>query len=105
MQADADAGDEPASNYGYSVGRWEDDVLVVRTTRVSAPFFDDLGTPFSEGAVIVERFEPSDDQRSLSYEAVVTDPRIFERPATMRDSFVWIPGEQIKPFNCSLPED
>jgi len=102
MQPDGDASQMPASHYGYSTGHWEGDTLVVRTTRVSAPYVDDLGTPFSEDAEIIERMTLSDDQRTLEYEATVTDPRIFSRPATLRGTFVWRPGEQIKPFDCAL---
>jgi hypothetical protein len=105
MQSDADPADQPSSHYGYSTGRWDGNALVVHTTRVSAPYFDDLGTPFSPTAQIVERFTLSADQRRLDYETEVVDPRIFDGTATMRESFVWIPGEQIKPFNCSLPDD
>jgi hypothetical protein len=104
MQAGGDNSDQPASHYGYSTGHWEGNTLVVRTTRVSAPYFDDLGVPFSENAEIIERMTLSDDESRMEYEATVTDPRIFTGPATLRGSFVWVPGEQIKPFNCSLRE-
>ena len=37
-------GDAPRSRHGYSVGRWEDDTLVVDTGRVEFPYLDDVGT-------------------------------------------------------------
>ncbi len=104
MQPDGDTSSIPASHFGYSTGHWEGNTLVVRTTRVSAAYVDDLGTPFSEDAEIIERMTLSDDERTLEYEAIVTDPRIFTGPATLRGSFVWVPGEQLKEFNCSLRE-
>lgn len=104
MQPVGDTSAQPPSHYGYSTGHWEGNTLVVRTTRISAPYFDDLGTPFSEDAEIIERMTLSEDQRRMEYEATVTDPRIFDAPAKLRGSFVWVPGEQIKPFNCSLRE-
>jgi hypothetical protein len=105
MQSDADPAQQPASHYGFSTGEWEGNTLIVRTTQVSAPYFDDLGTPFSPSAQIIERFTLSADERRLDYETRVVDPRIFDGTATMRESFVWTPGEQIRPFNCSLPEN
>jgi len=105
MQPDTDTSDQLPSHYGYSTGHWEGDTLVVRTTRVSAPYFDDLGTPFSPDAVIIERMTLSEDQTRMEYEATVTDPRILIGTATLRGSFVWVPGDRIKPFNCSLRED
>lgn len=104
MRPDGDSSDQPASRYGYSTGHWEGNTLVVRTTRISAPYFDDLGTPLSEEAEIIERMTLSGDETRMEYVATITDPRTFSAPATLRGSFVWIPGEQIKPFNCSLRE-
>jgi hypothetical protein len=104
MKPDDDSSAVPATHTGYSTGHWEGDTLVVRTTRVSAPYVDDLGTPFSEDGEIIERMTLSPDRTAMEYEATVTDPRIFAEPAILRGSFVWVPGEQIKPFNCSLPE-
>jgi hypothetical protein len=105
MRGAANVADQPTSHYGYSTGQWEGNTLVVRTSRVSAAYFDDLGTPFSPEAEIIERFTLSDDGRRLDFHTEVVDPRIFDGAATMREAFVWIPGEQIKPFNCSLPEN
>lgn len=104
MQPDSDTSTITASHYGYSTGHWEGNTLVVRTTRVNAPHVDDLGTPFSEAAEIIERMTLSDDERTLEYEATVTDPRTFTGPAELRGTFVWRPGEQIKEFNCALRE-
>jgi hypothetical protein len=36
---------QPRTPLGYSVGRWEGNTLVVTTTRISDPYFDDEGTP------------------------------------------------------------
>jgi len=105
MEAGATAAGQPASHYGYSTGRWDGNTLIVKTTAVSAPYFDDLGTPFSPAAEITERFTLSADEHRLVYETEVVDPRIFDGTATMRESFVWHPGEQIKSFNCTLPEN
>jgi len=105
MQDNQDSAAAPPSHYGYSTGRWDGNTLVVRTVNISAPYFDDLGTPLSTDAVIVERMTVSADERELDYVATITDPRIFSGPATLTGTFVWMPGEQIKPYNCAVPAE
>jgi hypothetical protein len=104
MQSAQNRAASPPSPYGYSTGRWDGNTLVVRTINVSAPYFDDLGTPLSADAVIVERMTLSADASELTYAATITDPRTFSRPATLTGTFVWTPGEQIKPYNCAIPD-
>jgi hypothetical protein len=102
MRTDATADGKPPSMTGYSVGRWEGATLVVTTTRISDPYFDDLGTPQSAQSRIVERFTLSEDESRLDYTATVTDPQTFTEPATLTGFWEWVAGEQIKTFNCSL---
>ena len=104
MASAASAEDQPATSYGYSVGRWEGNVLVVTTTRINEPFFDDIGTPQSENIEIVERFTLSDNENELSYGVILTDAATFTEPATLTGVWFWQPGEEIKPFECALPD-
>jgi len=104
LSDDASAENQPASSYGYSVGRWEGNTLIVTTTRLSEPFFDDIGTPQSEGMEIVERFILNDSEGRLDYRVVLTDPATFTEPATLSGVWFWKPGEEIKRFECALPE-
>ena len=94
--------DEPTSLHGYSVGRWEDGVLVIDTGRIDFPYLDDDGTPMSEQATIVERFTVSDDGMRLDYEVSVTDPQNLVEPATWDAAWKYIPGTRIMPFECDL---
>lgn len=97
---------EPAQAYmGRSVGRWEDGVLVVETTDIDWRFVDDLGTPQSEDVVINERFSLSEDGTDLFWVARISDPVNFTEPVVMEASWTWVPGNEIKPFNCALPGD
>ncbi|MEE8093256.1 MAG: DUF6152 family protein [Gammaproteobacteria bacterium] len=98
-----DPRNQPATPLGYSVGRWEGRTLVVETTRVNWPYFDDIGTPQSEAVEIVERFTLSADEQSLDYDVTVTDPATFTVPADISGGqYVWVPGEQIERFDCAL---
>ncbi|MBT6211492.1 MAG: hypothetical protein HOI35_15925, partial [Woeseia sp.] len=75
---------EPAervsSPYGVAIGHWEDDTLVVVTTAVDFPWFDQAGIPQSEDLELVERFTVSEDNRYLHYSVTATDPKIFTEP-------------------------
>ncbi|HEY5623190.1 MAG TPA: DUF6152 family protein [Gammaproteobacteria bacterium] len=98
-------GTQPATAHGYSTGQWEDGDLVVSTSDIDWPFFDDIGTPLGDDIHIVERFSLSDDETRLDYEITVDDPATFAAPFTLDGYWVWAPGEEIKPYNCNLRRD
>jgi hypothetical protein len=102
LSGDANPEDQAARPLGFSVGRWQDGVLVVHTSRIDWPFFDDVGTPQSADVATVERFSLSDDGSRLNYEITITDPMTFMEPVTLTGYWVWAPGQAIKPYNCAL---
>ena len=91
-----------APRMGYSVGRWEGNTLIVTTTDVEYPFFDDVGTPQSPDAQVSERFTINADGTRLDWEATVVDPVNFTEPVSLSGYWRWTPGEQIKPYQCTL---
>ncbi|MFL2546608.1 MAG: DUF6152 family protein [Candidatus Rariloculaceae bacterium] len=102
--SDAAPDAQEASGVGYSTGQWEGNTLVVTTTNIDEPFFDDLGTPQGPAVRLVERFVLSDTQDRLDYRVTVTDASTFVEPATLTGHWIWNPGEEIKPFQCALPD-
>ncbi|NNC66013.1 MAG: hypothetical protein HKN84_14610, partial [Gammaproteobacteria bacterium] len=104
MRAGATADDKPTSPTGYSIGQWEGSTLMISTTRISDPYFDDLGTPQSADSELLERFTLSDDETRLDYTLTITDPVTFTAPVTLTGFWEWVAGEQLKEFNCALPE-
>ena len=102
-----DAGDpsaQPLSHLGYSVGRWEGDILVVETSRINWPLFSSRGVPQSEAVEIVERYTLSDDQSLLSYETTITDPGTFvDGPVFVEGHWVAL-GETPEPYDCKVDE-
>lgn len=100
MTAIAPEADQPATKLGYSIGRWEGDTLVVETTRISWPWFDVVGVPFSANAHVLERFTPSEDGARLDYEMTVTDPINFTQPVVLTKFWVWYPQMRVEPYNC-----
>ncbi len=106
MGGAADPESQPPSHLGYSVGRWDGNTLIVETSRINYPFFDDRGTPMSEAVEIVERFTLSEDETNLDWTAIVTDPLTFTEPVAMPEMhWEWIPGQELKDYNCTVADD
>ena len=93
--------DMPASPLGHSVGRWEGSSLMVATTRLSWPYFNQLEIPQSEDSVLAERFTPTPDGSRLDYELIVTDPVNFLEPVTLSRHWLYLPDERIMPYRCT----
>jgi hypothetical protein len=87
---------------GDSVGRWDGATLVVRTTRISWPFFSQLGIRQSPDVEIVERFTPTADGSRLDYEMTVTDAATFTRPVVLRQYWLWLPSVTLLPYECTV---
>jgi len=98
MSEDAPQG--ASSPYGHSTGQWDGETLVVTTTDIDFPWFDQEGIPQSEALVLVERFTPSADGYTLNYTATATDPAIFTEPVVLDRTWIWVPGEEVHPFEC-----
>ena len=98
-QTAAPRGTKP-SHLGYSIGKWEGNTLVVTTTNLNYPWFDQAGIPQSEQSVLVERFTPSADGSRMDYTVTVTDPVNFTKPVTLNRYFLDL-GETIVPYKCN----
>lgn len=97
----ASAKSPPPSLLGYSVGNWDNDTLVVRTTGVSYPHYNGAGVPLSGAAEIVERMTAAADGSRLDYSYTVTDPATFTEPVVMEKSWVSLSGIAVEPYDCS----
>lgn len=104
MNPDPAAEPPEPSPMGYSVGRWEGDTLVVETSRIDYPYFDDLGTPQSRQIRITERFDLDTENARLLWTGEIVDPVSFSRPVVLEVEWRWIPGNELKPFRCALPD-
>src|SRR5688572_15313998 len=87
---------------GDSVGRWDGATLVVTTSRISWPFFSQLGIRQSPSVEIVERFTPTADGSRLDYEMTVTDAATFTRPVVLRQHWLWLPSVTLLPYECTV---
>ena len=93
-----------ASPFGFSVGHWEEDALVVHTTHVNWPYMGGPsggGAPQSEQASYRETFALSSEEDDvLKYEIIVTDPIMFTEPFIHRSDWRWTPGVELESYEC-----
>lgn len=104
MNEDTVPDDVEPTPLGYSIGKWEGNELVIETSKISYPYFDDLGTPQSGNLVFTERYRLSENDTRLDWDAVGDDPEVFTEPVILSGYLVWVPGEEVKPFDCTVPE-
>jgi hypothetical protein len=86
------------SSLGFSVGRWEGDVLVIETTHLLPGWLDGSGLPMKgDGTRIVERYEFTADRLAMDRIMTIYDPYytqpLVRRRGSARDDAVDI-GEQ-----------
>ena len=92
---------------GYSVGRWEGDVLVVETTYLREyPYM--LRMPNTSEARVTERIyiEMRDNNdggkdKWLVDELTLIDPGLYTVPVTVRGAIKWSPETPILEYSCS----
>ncbi len=69
--------------YGYSVGKWDGDTLVVESTRFrDLGWLDVEGSPLTESGKLMERFRRV-DYGHLEIEITIDDPKAYTRPWTV----------------------
>jgi hypothetical protein len=93
----------PLSLQGDSIGRWEDDVLIVDTVGFEAHAEGlGFGMPSSERKHLVERFSLESDRRHLRYEVTVEDPLYLTRPLSHVSQWEFSPGLEPSGVACDL---
>lgn len=100
MQPDTERAAQVPSPLGYSAGRWEGNTLIVTTTNIDWPWFDEIGTPQGQGIETEERFTLSDDETALEYQITITDTDTLLEPAVRQARWVWVPGEELQSYEC-----
>ena len=93
--------------YGYSVGRWEGDTLVVETNNLrgaetggSDGWLDVRGSPYSDQAKFIERIRRP-TYGKLEIDITVDDPKAYTRPFTVRVNQQISTDDEIIEFICN----
>jgi hypothetical protein len=88
------------SYYGFSVGRWEKDTLVVESVGYNEKFWlANGGLPHTEALRLTERFTRT-DLNTLRYEATIDDPRTYTKAWTAGWTIQWVPDQEIQEYFC-----
>jgi len=77
----------PPAISGYSTGRWDQDALVVETTRVAPGLLSGGGIPQYGDVSVLERYRLVDEGRGLEADVTITAPETFVE--TWSRSFTW----------------
>lgn len=94
--------------YGYSVGHWEGDDLVVETNNLrgadadspSDGWLDVNGSPHTREAKITERFRrPTFGHLQIDF--TIEDPKAYTRPWTVRIDQRLLPDQELIEFVCN----
>ncbi len=93
--------------YGYSVGRWDGDTLVVETNNLrgaeDGPFdgwMDVNGSPYSREAKFTERIRrPAFGH--LQIDLTIEDPKAYTKPWTVRVDQRLVPDQELIEFVCN----
>ncbi len=86
--------------YGYSIGWWEKDTLVVDTVGYNGKFwFDRRGHPHSEQLHVVERYTRLDAGR-MEIKLTIDDPGAYVKPFTLTFMARLSPGDEIMENIC-----
>jgi hypothetical protein len=93
--------------YGYSVGRWEGDTLVVETNNLrgaeDSPYdgwLDVNGSPYSQQAKFTERIRRL-NYGHLQIDMTVEDPKAYTKPFTVRVDQRVVPDGELIEFVCN----
>jgi hypothetical protein len=90
--------------YGYSVGRWEKDTLVVETTGFREDGWLDVnGSPLTEAGKMTERFRRV-NFGTLEIEVTVDDPKAYTKPWTVTLTQQLMPDGELIEFVCNENE-
>ncbi len=87
--------------YGYSVGRWDGDTLVVETNNLRDDGWLDVeGSPLTDQARIVERFHRPIFGK-LEIDVTIEDPKAYTKPFTVRINQRVSPDDEPIEFVCN----
>ena len=76
--------DAPPWWYGYSIGHWEGDTLVVETTGFRDDVWLDVnGSPLTNAGKMIEKFRRPEYGR-LEIEVTINDPSAYTKPFTVK---------------------
>jgi len=100
MDGRAHPKDSDPSYYGHSVGRWENDTLIVDTVGFNERgWIDAYGTPTTKQLHLIEKWTRL-DFKTLRYEITIDDPGAYTAPFTTGMLMSYAPGREMFEYMC-----
>jgi hypothetical protein len=86
--------------FGYAVGHWEGDTLVVETTGFNEKTWLNFGGYMhTDQMKTIERFTRP-NRNTLHYEATIDDPGAYSKPWTIAWDIPWTEGAELAEYIC-----
>jgi len=87
--------------FGYSVGRWEGDTLVVDTSGFNdRTWLDGDGHPHSDAMRVTERYRRTDFDH-IEYKFLIDDPKMYTKPWGNTTVLSRIPNYELVEYICN----
>lgn len=97
--------DQNPTWFGYSVGKWEGDTLVVETTGFNEEsWLDDGGHPHSDALHVTERFRRS-NFGNMDIQFTIDDPKAYTKPWTATVRFQLLADTELIENICENEKD
>jgi len=94
--------DDSGYYLGTSVGKWQDDELVIETRNFNdLTLLDDAGLPHSDQLRVLERLSVIDGGKRLRNRITIEDPATFRTPWTTTVTYQRLPGYQMPEDVCA----
>lgn len=91
--------------FGYSVGKWERDTLVVETVGINEKtWLDDSGHPHTDALHVTERFRRPDFGH-MEVRLTIDDPKAYTRPWTVTIPWEFIADTELLDWVCENEKD
>jgi hypothetical protein len=91
--------------FGYSVGKWEGDTLVVDTVGLKEnTWLDDGGHPHSDALHVIERFRRPDFGH-MEVQVTIDDSKAYEKPWTVKIPWALMPDTDLLDWVCENEKD
>jgi hypothetical protein len=91
--------------FGYSVGKWEGQTLVVNSIGINEKtWLDDSGHPHSDAMRVIERFQRPDFGH-MTVQLTIDDPKTYSRPWTVTIPWDLFPDTELLDWVCENEKD
>lgn len=95
---------EPAW-FGYSVGKWDGDTLIVNTVGINdRTWLDDGGHPHSDALHVIERFRRPDFGH-MEVQVTIDDSKAYTKPWTVTIQWELLPDTELLDWVCENEKD